>query len=159
MPRQARLDAPGTLHHVILRGRERETIVADAEDRAAFLRRPGGVATATGATLYAWALLPTRATGPGAHSPTMSAGAGRPGGAPEGKPPALDRGRAGSPGGGPRDAARDLHVGDCEGGRKSGPTRSPLNQQRIMSRNSIEFAREITGSSTLWTTRHGLSKS
>ena len=34
MPRQARLDAPGTLHHVILRGIERGTIVADAEDRA-----------------------------------------------------------------------------------------------------------------------------
>ena len=61
MPRQARLDAPGTLHHVILRGIERGTIVADAEDRAAFLGRLGDVATATGTTLYAWALLPNHA--------------------------------------------------------------------------------------------------
>jgi hypothetical protein len=48
MPRQARLDAPGTLHHVILRGIERGRIVADAEDRVAFLGRLGDVATATG---------------------------------------------------------------------------------------------------------------
>jgi len=61
MPRQARLDAPGTLHHVILRGIERGRIVADAEDRAAFLGRLGDVAPATGTTLYAWALLPNHA--------------------------------------------------------------------------------------------------
>jgi len=35
MPRQARLDAPGTLHHVILRGLERRPIVADDQDREA----------------------------------------------------------------------------------------------------------------------------
>ena len=39
MPRQARLDAPGTLHHVIIRGIERKRIVergsgAEAEARA-----------------------------------------------------------------------------------------------------------------------------
>jgi len=39
MPRQARLDAPGTLHHVILRGIERGQIVTDREDRAMFLAR------------------------------------------------------------------------------------------------------------------------
>jgi len=61
MPRQARLDAPGTLHHVILRGIERGKIVADAEDRAAFLGRLGDVARVTGTTLYAWALLPNHA--------------------------------------------------------------------------------------------------
>jgi len=61
MPRQARLDAPGTLHHVILRGIEGGTIVADAEDRAAFLGRLGDIATASGTTLYAWALLPNHA--------------------------------------------------------------------------------------------------
>ena len=41
MPRQARLDAPGTLHHGILRGIERGRIVADAEDRAGRRRGPG----------------------------------------------------------------------------------------------------------------------
>ena len=60
-PRQARLDAPGTLHHVILRGIERGRIVADAADRVAFLARLGDVATATWATVYAWALLPSHA--------------------------------------------------------------------------------------------------
>lgn len=39
MPRQARLDAPGTLHHVILRGIERRAIVADEEDRRQFVER------------------------------------------------------------------------------------------------------------------------
>ena len=61
MPRQARLDSPGTLHHVILRGIERGKIVADAEDRAAFLARLGDVVTATGTAVYAWALLPNHA--------------------------------------------------------------------------------------------------
>ena len=61
MPRQARLDAPGTLHHVILRGIERGQIVTDREDGAMFLARLGEVAMATGTTLYAWALLPNHA--------------------------------------------------------------------------------------------------
>jgi len=33
MPRRARLDAPGTLHHVIVRGIEKRMIVNDAADR------------------------------------------------------------------------------------------------------------------------------
>jgi len=61
MPRQARLDAPGTLHHVILRGLERGAIVKDDGDRAAFVARLGAVAQATGTALYAWALLPNHA--------------------------------------------------------------------------------------------------
>jgi len=61
MPRQARLEAPGTLHHVILRGIERGQIVTDREDGAMFLARLGEVAMATGTTLYAWALLPNHA--------------------------------------------------------------------------------------------------
>ncbi len=58
MSQRVRLDAPGTLHHVILRGIEQGKIVADGEDRAALLVLPGNVATATGTTLSAWALLP-----------------------------------------------------------------------------------------------------
>jgi putative transposase len=61
MPRQARLDVPGTLHHVILRGMERERIVADQQDREAFVGRVGEHATATGITISAWALLPHHA--------------------------------------------------------------------------------------------------
>ena len=39
MPRQARLDAPGTLHHVMLRGIERRAIVTDNADRHEFVSR------------------------------------------------------------------------------------------------------------------------
>jgi hypothetical protein len=38
MPRQARLDAPGTLHHVIVRGIEKRRIVDDKVDRDNFDR-------------------------------------------------------------------------------------------------------------------------
>ena len=58
MPRQARLDRPGTLHHVILRGIERGAIVTDETDRAHLCTRLGALVTATGTTIYAWALLP-----------------------------------------------------------------------------------------------------
>jgi REP element-mobilizing transposase RayT len=61
MPRHARLDAPGTLHHVIIRGLERGAIVKDDADRAAFVTRLGAVAQATGTSIYAWALLPNHA--------------------------------------------------------------------------------------------------
>jgi hypothetical protein len=33
MPRQARIDAPGALHHVIARGIERDKIFRDDQDR------------------------------------------------------------------------------------------------------------------------------
>lgn len=33
MSRKARLDTPGTLHHVMIRGIERENIVRDDKDR------------------------------------------------------------------------------------------------------------------------------
>ncbi len=41
MPRRARLDAPGTLHHVIVRGIERGKIVDDVTDRKGFVKRLG----------------------------------------------------------------------------------------------------------------------
>ena len=44
MPRQARLDAPGTLHHVIIRGIERKEIVKDDHDRQNFVYRIGMIA-------------------------------------------------------------------------------------------------------------------
>ena len=76
MPRQARLDAPGTLHHVMLRGLAGGQIVADDVDRAAFRARLGALVGATGTTLYAWALLPNHAhlllrSGPGGLPPFM----------------------------------------------------------------------------------------
>ena len=39
MPRQARLDAPGTLHHVMGRGIEKTAIFRKEEDRKDFLNR------------------------------------------------------------------------------------------------------------------------
>ena len=39
MPRTARLDAPGVLHHVIIRGIERRHIYKDNKDRNDFLKR------------------------------------------------------------------------------------------------------------------------
>ncbi len=39
MPRQARLDAPGVLHHVMARGIERGVIFRDNADREDFVRR------------------------------------------------------------------------------------------------------------------------
>ncbi len=61
MPRQARLDAPGTLHHVMVRGIENRRIVADEKDRGTFLARLGEAATSTGMVIFAWALLPNHA--------------------------------------------------------------------------------------------------
>ncbi|MBW2739660.1 MAG: transposase [Deltaproteobacteria bacterium] len=57
MPRQASLDAPGTLHHVIIRGIERRRIVDDREDRQNFVSRMGQVASDTDTPIYAWALM------------------------------------------------------------------------------------------------------
>ncbi len=45
MPRWARLDAPGTLHHVIVRGIEKRGIVDDRWDRGNFVSRLGRVAS------------------------------------------------------------------------------------------------------------------
>ena len=58
MPRQPRLDAPGTLHHVMVRGIERTAIFRDDPDRADFLGRVATLVDAGGLTVYAWALLP-----------------------------------------------------------------------------------------------------
>jgi len=52
VPRQARLDAPGTLHHVMIRGIERQRIADDDEDRQNFLKRLGDLAEETKNTIY-----------------------------------------------------------------------------------------------------------
>lgn len=61
MPRQARLDAPGTLHHVIIRGIEKRNIVSDDQDRKDFIFRMGRVALETKTVIYAWALMTNHA--------------------------------------------------------------------------------------------------
>jgi putative transposase len=57
MPRQARLDSPGTLHHVMVRGINKQRIVDDEDDRKAFVRRLGLLAEETQTAIYAWALM------------------------------------------------------------------------------------------------------
>ncbi|MDT9547239.1 MAG: transposase [Chlorobium phaeovibrioides] len=57
MPRGPRLDAPGTLHHVMIRGIDRGNIFLDDTDRAEFLARMGRLAKASGTGVYAFALM------------------------------------------------------------------------------------------------------
>ncbi|NLD37867.1 MAG: hypothetical protein GX654_13450 [Desulfatiglans sp.] len=57
MPRQARLDSPGTLHHVIIRGIEKKDIVQDKYDRKNMVTRLGDLAVETKTNIYAWALM------------------------------------------------------------------------------------------------------
>jgi putative transposase len=57
MPRQARLDAPGTLHHVMIRGIEKSKIFRDDEDREQFLSRVAEVGNATATRILAWCLM------------------------------------------------------------------------------------------------------
>ena len=58
MPRKARIDAPGALHHIIVRGIERKKIFYDDADRDNFLERLGLILTQTETFCFAWALIP-----------------------------------------------------------------------------------------------------
>jgi putative transposase len=58
MPRKSRIDAPGALHHIIVRGIERRKIFADDTDRNNFIDRVGGIVADTNTACYAWALIP-----------------------------------------------------------------------------------------------------
>jgi REP element-mobilizing transposase RayT len=61
MPRKARIDAPGALHHIIVRGIERRQIFADDQDRDNFIERLGDILTETQTFCFAWALIPNHA--------------------------------------------------------------------------------------------------
>jgi REP element-mobilizing transposase RayT len=61
MPRSARLDAPGVLHHIIIRGIERRPIFRDNKDRDNLLNRLSILLPRTKTPCYAWALLPNHA--------------------------------------------------------------------------------------------------
>ncbi len=58
MPRQARLDAPGTLHHVMARGIEGTNIFRADKDRTDFLDRLATQCDAKALKVYAWTLIP-----------------------------------------------------------------------------------------------------
>jgi len=57
MPRQARLDAPGALHHIMVRGINKTDIFADDQDKARFLERLGETVTEGKCSISAWVLM------------------------------------------------------------------------------------------------------
>ena len=61
MPRQARLDAAGTLHHIILRAIEKRHIFGDDLDRENLVNRMVQLALETKTKIYAWSLLTNHA--------------------------------------------------------------------------------------------------
>jgi len=58
MPRKARIDAPGALHHIICRGIERRKIFDDDADRHNFLERLANILKESSTPCYGWALIP-----------------------------------------------------------------------------------------------------
>lgn len=58
MPRKARIDAPGALHHIIVRGIERGVIFYDDIDRDRFIERFSRICIDTDTRCYAWSLIP-----------------------------------------------------------------------------------------------------
>ena len=61
MPRGPRLDAPGSLHHIMVRGIERKKIFESERDKEDFLTRLGKVVQEGQATCFAWVLIPNHA--------------------------------------------------------------------------------------------------
>jgi REP element-mobilizing transposase RayT len=58
MPRKARIDAPGALHHIIVRGIEKRKIFKDNTDRQRLIERLGAILNDSQTFCYAWALMP-----------------------------------------------------------------------------------------------------
>ena len=58
MPRKARIDAPGALHHIIVRGIEKRKIFNDNADRQRFITRLGAILSDSQTPCFAWALMP-----------------------------------------------------------------------------------------------------
>lgn len=61
MPRIARLDAPGVLHHVIIRGIGKNKIFLNDKDREDFIERLGKLCPEMEITCYAWAFMTNHA--------------------------------------------------------------------------------------------------
>ncbi|MBW2436498.1 MAG: transposase [Deltaproteobacteria bacterium] len=59
MPRKARIDAPGALHHIIIRGIEKRKIFKDDKDCYQFIKRLGTILAETETPIYAWVLMPS----------------------------------------------------------------------------------------------------
>lgn len=57
MPRQARLDVPGALHHIMVRGINKAAIFIDDQDKSRFLEKLGETVILGSCTVYAWVLM------------------------------------------------------------------------------------------------------
>jgi len=57
MPRKSRIDAPGALQHIIIRGIERKPIFKHYKDYQDFLTRLGIIVSQTETSCFAWALM------------------------------------------------------------------------------------------------------
>lgn len=57
MPRQARLDAPGTLHHVMIRAIDGLVLFRNDQDRENFISRMSQLVESTETKILAWALM------------------------------------------------------------------------------------------------------
>ncbi len=57
MPRMARIDTPGALHHIIVRGINRKKIFFDDPDRDDFLDRLDGILVDSKTSCFAWAFM------------------------------------------------------------------------------------------------------
>jgi REP element-mobilizing transposase RayT len=60
MPRKARIDAPGALHYVFLRGIQGEEVFQDDTDRDNFVDRLAHLLKESSSSCFAWALMPTQ---------------------------------------------------------------------------------------------------
>jgi len=58
MPRKARIDASGCLHHIIARGIDHQDLFNDETDREKFIDRLGTIVAETNTICYAWCLMP-----------------------------------------------------------------------------------------------------
>ena len=57
MPRQARIDAPGAIQHIIIRGIERKNIFRDTVDKDTFIGQLGKIVIQTSTPCYARVLM------------------------------------------------------------------------------------------------------
>ena len=57
MPRQSRIDAPGALHHVTIRGIERKAIFKDDAHRTELIDRIESIFADSSTPCFAWALM------------------------------------------------------------------------------------------------------
>jgi putative transposase len=57
MPRQARLDVPGALHHIMVRGINKSSIFKDDQDKNLFLERLGQNVIEGKCSVYAWVIM------------------------------------------------------------------------------------------------------